>query len=52
MGSEPSSGVSKELGVRDVTIEYNTSIEFGLDEGPKPLYNRELAAVSSILSSI
>jgi hypothetical protein len=50
-GSEPSGGVSKELGVRDVAAECNASIEFGLDEGPEPLYNREPAAVSSILSS-
>jgi hypothetical protein len=50
-GSEPSGGLSKELGVRDVAAECNASIEFGLDEGPEPLYNREPAAVSSILSS-
>jgi hypothetical protein len=51
-GSEPSSRVSKELGVYDITTKYNTLIEFGLDKGPKPLYNRELATISSILSSI
>ena len=51
-GSKLSSRVSKELRVYDITTKYNTSIKFGLDKGSKPLYNRELAAVSSILSSI
>lgn len=34
-----------------VAAEYNASIEFGLDEGPEHFYNREPAAISSILSS-
>ena len=52
IGSELSSRVSKELRVRDITTKCNTSIKFGLDKGPKPLYNRELVTISSILSFV